>query len=104
MGKLDVKRAQGVWPKGVSGTESRLNAQWPACSADLLTEALYVWQEHSGLWSATPMGISPSLSLLHSCSFGVAIRHQNVLDMLPFTCQSRLLFANPFGSVVEAVC
>ena len=75
MGKLDVKRAQGVWPNGVSGTESHLNAQWPACSADLLTEALYVWQEHSGLWPATPMGISPSLLLLHSCSFGVAIRH-----------------------------
>ena len=47
-------------PKGVSGTESRLNAQWPACSADLLTEALYVWQEHSGLWSATPMGSASS--------------------------------------------
>ena len=49
------------------------------------------------------MGISPFLSFLHNCSFRVAIHHQNVLDMLPFICQGRLLFANPFGSVVGSV-
>ena len=86
--------------EGIPGSKDCLYTQWPARTIDH-AETLDVWQEQSGLWSATPLNtLLPSL-LLCNCSFKVAICHQDILDMLLFLWQGRILFANPFSSVME---
>ena len=72
-------------------------------AADLLTDTLDVWQKHSGPRLATSASIPP-FSLMHNCLLRVPICHQNLLDMLSFIRLDRSPFANPFGSVMEAVC
>ena len=86
--------------EGIPGSKDCLYTQWPARTIDH-AETLDVWQEQSGLWLATPINTLLPSMLLCNCSFEVAICHQDILDMLLFLWQGRILFANLFSSVME---